>query len=350
MITPIRLSRLLGAALLLGVTVGTPMLARASNLDTFVLAVAGNSTWNTYGPPAAVQEFFNGGVGIPTNPAGLAASNVAGDFRRTTTTGPALSDSMTLATTPINDGFGTFATFGGSAGSGVQYGKVGVESHGTYTGVTTSSVVAGTEAYGIFNESMSITSPTVVSQSDGYVRLAFTIDGSLSSTGFGTSDLEVNYQVDNSPIYSLMRAQVDARFSPFLHAGTGQSLSGFTVSPTAISGSDTVTTFLIPIKFDKTFDLKFGMFAYTIAGTGNHQLDVSFRNTALLTGIEMFDASGNALSNFTIQSGSGTTYDRNGVHLNTVTVPEASSLFLLLLPFAAAAGTVLRRQERSPKK
>lgn len=348
MVKTVCFSCVLGITILSVVPSLFPTSARAANLDTFVLAVAGNSNWSTYGPPAAVQEFFGGGVGLPTNPAGLAASGITGGYRRTTAAGPTLSDTMTLATTPINDGFGPFATFGGSAGTSVQYGKVGVESHATYTGVTTSSVVAGTEAYGIFNESMSITDPAVLAQSDGFVQLAFTIDGSLSTTGFGTSDLEVNYQIDGSPVYTLMRAQVDARFNPQLGAGTGQPLPGFTVTPTSIAGKDIVGTFLMPIKFDKSFDLKFGMFAYTIPGTGSHQLDVNFRNTALLTGISVFDSNRNPLSNFTIQSGSGTAYDKDGVRLTAAVVPESGSFLLSILSLSVVAGRVIiRRRKRN---
>src|SRR5438477_2955279 len=51
-------------------------------LDTVVMTVAGQSTYSTYGSPITglEAEVFGGGRGlfVPSNPLGLAASNIAG--------------------------------------------------------------------------------------------------------------------------------------------------------------------------------------------------------------------------------------------------------------------------------
>jgi hypothetical protein len=67
---------------------------------------------------------------------------------------------------------------------------------------------------------------------------------------------------------------------------------------------------------------------------------LNFGHTAVLDGIQLFDAQGSPISNFSIQSQSGTSYTANGV------VPEPNCLVLLGVGFAAIAERSRRKQRK----
>lgn len=236
--------------------------AAAPAVETFVLAVGGQSTPTFPNPPqfacisgiapAPVLSFFGAqGPFLPLE--GLAPCNVAGDFNTTTSpTGP-LSDSRWL-----NIPFNNFDhnTFAGATFATADYGKVGAQATGTFTGPYSNLIVEGTEAYGKFRETFTITSPSVATGTAGTVRLKFTVDGSLSVSGpppfSSTSDVEVNYQTDAGPIFTLLRAQVTrADLQPFISVPTAFGsqvgpgvFGGFTLAAGSVSGSREFGTFL----------------------------------------------------------------------------------------------------------
>ena len=83
------------------------------------------------------------------------------------------------------------------------------------------------------------------------------------------------------------------------------------------------------------------MLAYVIPGDGATDA-VDFASSALLTGIELFDAAGNPIPDFSIDSGSGTVYDANGVHL-TSAAPEPATPAVFGLGLAGLGFTRRRR-------
>jgi hypothetical protein len=90
------------------------------------------------------------------------------------------------------------------------------------------------------------------------------------------------------------------------------------------------------------FELTFGVFAYALPRAGS--ANSSFASTALLTGIDIFDASGRRIDNFTIVSGSGTVYGPHGVQI--AAVPEPTTTALLATGLAGMLAAWRRRRTR----
>ncbi len=331
-----------GALLLLAS--GLPFGANAASVETFVLAVGGQAGFScaTFAPATPALSFFiNASVAVPTN--GLAPCGIAGGYRTTTaaTAGP-ISDTLSLNTSfnslPVN-------TFVGSASANAQSGSVGAEAHGTFTGDSNGLIVEGTTSYGLFNESLTASSPNVTLSSPGTVRFTFTVDGNLSIAGplpyASSADVELNYSLNSGPSYVLMRAQATSSGAvPFATSGTGAPLTGFTAVPGSFSGTGAIDTFELPFVWGSAFDLKFGVLASAHPATGS-TADINFASTATLTGIQLF-SNGQPVTDFTLVSGSGTPYDANGVH----TVPEPSTSASMLGGLAAVAAVRNRRSAR----
>jgi hypothetical protein len=300
--------------LLLVPALAAPSASVASNLETFVMSVAGNSSWYTYSAPQPVFDYFGSiGVSIPTNPDGLAASGIQGGFRTQTAAVGPLSDADSIASDVFPSTWSLTNTFTGSTAATARYGLIGAEAQGTFDGWGGSSTIAGTEAFAIFQDSMTVTAPSVTDGTAGSIKMYITVDGSMTSTGdAGTGWAQVNYQQNSGGNYLLFRASVDPRgggFYPF----SGPGRDGFSITNTAVSGSGVFDTFSLPITFGTPFDLKVGLLAFVLPGKDN-VADVVFSSTARLTGIEVSGPNG-AVVDFSIVSGSGTAYGVNGVHL-----------------------------------
>jgi hypothetical protein len=146
--------------------------------------------------------------------------------------------------------------------------------------------------------------------------------------------------VNNGPTYLLYRLQGDSANAPSLwYNGYVDSVPGLTVTPTSVTGSASVSIQPIAFQFNQSFDLTIALFAGVIPYT-NGSGAVDFLHTALLSGISILDSNGNALTGASIVSGSGTTYDANGVQ--AVPVPGAAWLF-----GSAVLGLAAARQRRS---
>lgn len=352
------------AALLASALAVAPHAMAAPYLETFVMTAAGQSNFGTYSAPEPVyQGFFGGGnvlgFSIPatafSNPANLAAAGIAGDWRLQSAATGVLNDSMSVNTS-FNAGSNTYI---GSASTKAQFGQVGVQATGALTGASGIGMVDGSEAYAMVRESMTFFSPTITNNPNnfnlGYAQYHFTIDGNLSSLGkTGPATIDALYKQGAGPTYGLVRMQADAASGTYIagisapYVGNA-SAYGFTASlaPGAVSlgGVGTFSTFLEPFEIGTAVDFSFGLFAYVIPGPDS-AADATFISTARLTGIDIYDAFGKKVTDFTITSGSGTLYDANGAHsIVPSPVPEPSTAMLTLLGCALlAASQRLRRR------
>jgi hypothetical protein len=288
--------------------------ARAQSLETFVMTVAGQSTggpscW-TFGAPAPVMNAFGPyGAGLPIG--GLAACQIAGDLRSaTSSTGP-LADSMGLSTS-WNGGD---EVFDGTTAVQASYGALEADAHAAFLWGPMGScslTVIGAESFGLSDDTLTITSPSIANGQSGTLRILVTITGGLSTGTAGTADVELIYRVDAGPTYTMFRAQSNSASQvPFVTSATGNGLSGFTLAPGSMSGSGEIDTLAIPITFGSSFDLRLGMMAYVIPSCIDTTVDADFQ--AQITGLVLLGPTGQPLTDFAVASASGTAYGASGI-------------------------------------
>ncbi|MCA9101219.1 MAG: PEP-CTERM sorting domain-containing protein [Pirellulales bacterium] len=291
-------------ALFACVVIGSAAEVGAASIETAVLTAGGYSNWGTYGVPAPFSDYFSDSVSVPT--IGLAAAGVPGEIKSQSATSGFLTDQSS-----INTGF-SGNTFVGSTQVRAEFGVLGAEAHGVFTGNQSSSIVAATQGMAVFKDSFNITSPTIANGTPGLVSFQFTIDGSTTSTagapGNGSSGrVLVNYRQNNDPTYLLMRATSDPRFAPDLYPY--DTTTGWTktseVGTSSVFGSSVFSTFGLPFVYGTPFDFTTAMLAYAWPGVGSS--DVDFYSSVVLTGI-----SGVAADSL-ITGASGTHYSLSGV-------------------------------------
>lgn len=334
-------------ALVGAVWVSTTCPVQAASLETFVMGTTGQSNWSTYGVPTPVYDNFGvWGGSIPTNPAGLAASGIAGTTRLNNSAAAAsLTDSITAGGSGLS-AFGAW-TYSGSSRVNVNYGKLGSESHAIHTGNGDNMTVNNAESYGIMHDSLNPTSPGVIAGVNGTMRLAVTVDGMMKVSGKGTVGMMLRYGFGAPmPVMdkTLLETFVDIygngvqTYGPHSSFGSFVTPPGmaFTYGPNDPSGLPSSIEFggattvyaTVPITFGGDTDFRMGMMTWVNPGNGSGILDTGFGQTATITGIELFDNLGQSVPEFTISSGSGTLYTASGVQV--VVVPEAGTLALLI--------------------
>jgi len=310
-------------------------------VQTYAQAIGGQSAavfsppCTTFSAPAEVLSFF-GSDGVANVVGGNAACGVAADTHTHSAASGSLVDSAALSTS-FNAGANSFV---GSASGNARPGKVGAEAHGTFSGSVNSLIVDGAQAFGLVRETMTETSPTHANGTPGSLVFAFTIDGKLATTNAATfvttSTVDVRYQTNSGPIFTLMRGQANNSTSnPGLFAPTaGDDVAGFTVGPGTAIGADVFHTGAIDFIWGTPFDFTLALLAYVAPGTDGTG-DVDFASSALLTGIDVRDAAGNPVTDFSIESGTATLYDASGVHFAVpTTTPEPATLALIGLGLA----------------
>lgn len=328
-----------------------PSPAGAASVETFVIAIAGQTealpgfACTTFGPATpGIAFFLNVTPSVPTD--GLANCGIDGGFRTITlaSAGPT-SDATSLSNAFAQN------SFSGSTLALARAGSVLAEAHATFLGPSNSLITEGSASYGLFTDRLTVSSPSVAPGTTGSIRLRFTIEGALSVSGpppaSSTADVEINYSVAGGPSFLLMRAQATrSDLTPFATTGTGAPLAGFTLAPGSFSGAGDVDSLPLAITWNTPFDLKMGLLAGAIPGTGA-TADVDFSQAATLTGIELL-ANGLPIHDFTITSESGTTYGANGVPepaTGAMLVSGSVALIALGLRRRADVRTRMRRRE-----
>ncbi len=335
----------------------------AAVLQAYALSAGGASAFGSQGPfscstfgrdPMALGVGGGFEVGLPTQ----SGCGVGVDNRSATATSGTLSVSSSLAV-----GFGApgdpRAFIGNSTGR-AGFGNLGVIANATYSGSTDSSTVAGAQAFGIQTEPMTFGGATGA----GFFRPSFTIDGSLFNLGRTENQLAFSYAVGGGPTFLAFRIQ-DSRGTITLYGPNGyvSDFPGFTVTGALATGitvaGSTTVTLNIPIVFGTATDFTYTLWAASLPSSSVGLLtpstgEVEFLSTVDLTGIELFDAAGFSLDTFSIVSGSGTEYDRNGVVVAAEPgdpngVPEPGSLPLVALAMFAAGQIRRLGKEIAPK-
>lgn len=342
-------------------TLAGAMAHAAPLLQAYALSAGGSSAFGSQGPfscatfgPDPLANGVSGGfqVGLPTQ----SGCGVGVDNRAASATSGTLTVASSLGVT-----FGQPSdprVFIGSSAGRAGFGNLGVRANATYSGTSDSSVVSGAQAFGIQTEPMTFGGATGA----GFFRPTFTIDGSLFNLGRTDSQLAFFYGTGNGPYFSGFQIRNSrgtiSLFGPngFVTAFPGFSVSGALGTGFTVAGSTTFTL-NIPIVFGTATDITYSLWAASLPSSSFGLLtpstgEVEFLSTVKLTGIELFDAAGLALDTFSIVSGSGTLYDRNGVVVAAAPgdpngVPEPGTLLLVGLGGILAATTRRRARTQS---
>lgn len=293
----------------------------AAGLESIAGAVGGQSSCGTSGSRPPVSTLFGSYFQIGITGNGISDCGLQGSVQdHTATRGPLTTNNSVSATV----GGGPYT---GSSRVTSNFGTLSVATHGQMLGVTGPGGVNQSGGFSIFNDQLTFNSPTQANGSLGKVVYTFTIGGALSTP------------VPNLPFVSTNIANLVVKQDSFFQAniftaktdsgrpGTilgNPSYPGFTMSQGAVQGEGQFSSVQIPFTWGKSADLTVGLAGVSFPATGS-TLDVLLN--AVLSGIKVYDSSGNLLTNFNINAASGSAYSANGVSPTSTPIPAAAWLF-----------------------
>jgi hypothetical protein len=311
--------------------------ALASGTEAYAMAAAGDARGPNCGSAIAtphVGNFF--GVGAPIPLGGISGCGLTGGI--VNTTNPLTpSSSHQDATALANGGIATLA-----ADARADFGSLGVKANGSFTGPTTALTYHEAEAAAYFTDTLRPPGSGL-----GFIQLGFSIDGSMFIAGNSQAQAVLAYQLGTDPSFPAFYG--DARFFAPNRAisptNNQMPVSGFTVTPTSVSGAGTVFSYLTPVMLGSNFDLTVGLYASSFPGPFTGIANNDYFSTARLTSILLTDNLGRQID-FHIIGASGTLYDKFGAHPVVAAVPEMGSWAMMLIGFGVV-GRVIRRRRQS---
>jgi hypothetical protein len=289
------------------------------------------------------------GIFVPATNIGIVLRGDAPQLGLTVAVGPTLADGPLVGNQQILSGLGeplvasaTFAvspaptgeTFSGTAKATGAFGGLGVSAKDTYScpGVANCNPGSASDvafAYATFTDLLTIPPLAVGCPSllgcgpgaPGTLLLSFDVSGVASGAhlpfnGGGNANLDVAVNIGGKLFES--------------------GCAGFT---TAVPLTTITCPDPLPFSFGSSFALSVGFAAATDAGPfGTSSAVADFIDTAILSGIQVFDGEGNAVTGWTIASASGVSYGPNGVGGPPAGVPMPSTLVLLALGLTGLTG------------
>ncbi len=310
--------------------------AHAASLEAFAGVIAGLNECPGGGAPAGMYAFFgNQGFGIGAGGNGISDCSLSGGINDIF---QAVGPAQTAYNLNYTGGFGGLgSTYSGTANATANYGYVSASISGALSGPDRANGVAESAAYGITSDTWNIGGGT----GTGYAALTFGLDaeGSLTNPVSGALAAEVNVQVGSGTLETIFYAGVGTGYS-FAHDHTAANIADCVLGTNSFSCTNvSITTGLLPVTFGTMEDFNLGALIVADPGAG-----VSTDPDLTLTGIQIYDAAGDPISNFTIASGSGTLYGPDGVESVPGNAPEPATFLLTGGALLALGGKWLRKR------
>lgn len=326
---------------------GTALLASTAaqagtiQLQAYTGAIGGSNECPGGGPPAEARFFSTiptFGLGAGGN--GISSCGLTGSVSNVVNVGTTPANSQTNLNNAgyLNAGSGTYSA---AASANANFGLLTVSADGLLTGTEPGNGYSESIAFAIAYDTINIPAGTA------FMQYQFTFNGGLnqSANDIATGNIQVQVQVGS------VSQQIFYGTISEASAGAFGPLSASV--PGCVTGIDnfqctnaTISTTMLPVTpgMGVTFDL--GLMVSTDLLNGPSAVDPSPGMS--LTGIELFDANGNPISNFNLTSGSGAVYGANGlVSEPTSATPEPGSLWLLASGILLIAVARIRRPANS---
>jgi hypothetical protein len=330
-----------GWIILAGVLAGAAQ-ADPIQLQAYTGAVGGSNECPGGGPPT-VTHFFStlGTFGLGAGGNGISDCGLAGSVKNVVNVGvgamPAISGTNLPAANYQGSGFGTYS---GAGNANANFGSLSVSADGTLTGPEPANGVAESIGLAIADDTINIPAGT------GFMELQYTLNGGLSQSANDLASGSIEAQVQVGSVTQQI-------FYGLISEGAAGAFGANGVGvPGCVTGTDNfectnalISTTMLPVTpgMGVTFDV--GLMLSTALLNGASSVDPSPGMT--LSGIELFDANGNPISNFSLTSGSGAVYGANGLLGEpTSATPEPAMLWLLAsgLLLVIVAAHIRRRQ------
>ena len=259
--------------------------------------------------------------------AGIASCGYSGAITTVTSAVGPIVNSASLSPTGV-DFADPNIKFDGTARAVASFGSLGATAHANLVGLTANRIALHSSlGIATFSDQITAVSSVVPSGSGGFVRYKFHIDGSLAALGaaapffFGDTFAALSVQQGSGPNFGVFNATV--RRGGLGTINNGPPPAGWANAPGSLSGGSDFLTFELPMTWGDAFDFKVGLLAWAY-GTS----DTQFGTTARLTGVDLFDGNHDAVTNFVLNSASGSDYLN---FATTTPIPEPSSIVLMLI-------------------
>jgi hypothetical protein len=298
-------------------------------LQAYTGAVGGSNECPGGGPPT-VTHFFTtlGTFGLGAGGNGISDCGLAGSVMNVVNVGttPAVSQTNLNNATYLG---AANTTYSGAATANANFGSLSVSADGAITGPEPANGVAESIGLAIADDTINIPVGTA------FMEVQYTLNGGISQSASDLAAGSMEAQVQIGSVTQEIFYGLISEAAAGAITANGDSVPGCVVGTDNFECTNaTISTTMFPVTpgMGVTFDV--GLMLSTDLLSGASSVDPSPGMT--LSGIELFDANGNPISNFSLTSGSGALYGANGLlgePMSSSATPEPSTLWTLASGF-----------------
>jgi hypothetical protein len=332
-----------GWIILAGVLAGAAAQADPIQLQAYPGAVGGSNECPGGGPPA-VTHFFTtlGTFGLGAGGNGIGSCGLTGSVSNIIHPGVGAMPAISATNLPAAGYLGSaYGIYSGAGYADANFGSLTVSANGSITGFQPANGYAESIGLAIADDTINIPAGT------GFMELQYTLNGGLSQSAndLSAGSMEAQVQVGSVTqqiFYGLISGAAAGAFG-----ANGVSVPGCVVGTDNYECTNAlISTTMLPVTPGMGVAFDVGLMVSTDVGNGASSVDPSPGMT--LSGIELFNANGTPISNFSLTSGSGAVYGASGlVSEPTSATPEPATLWFLASGFLLVIVVARIRQRQS---